>query len=196
MSRLTGPCGLAARAFHAVLPWPGWPPRRRRRPMPRWSGSTRAGVSASASSSTVTAPSARSIRPPASRSASIRAGAQAGQRTRGAGRLVPVLPTNRVQFLQQGKVDLLVASMLLTPERAALLDYVPTPYYRNGGTAIFLKRSGIRRWKTCAARRSACRRAAAMPSRWRRSTGGQGFQGHVRIAAGIARRRVLRGGGA
>ncbi|WP_244223018.1 transporter substrate-binding domain-containing protein [Cupriavidus lacunae] len=61
--------------------------------------------------------------------------------------LVPVLPTNRVQFLQQGKVDLLVASMLLTPERTALLDYVPTPYYRNGGTAIFLKRTGIRRWE-------------------------------------------------
>lgn len=61
--------------------------------------------------------------------------------------LVPVLPTNRVQFLQQGKVDLLVASMLLTPERATLLDYAPTPYYRNGGTAIFLKRSGIRRWE-------------------------------------------------
>lgn len=61
--------------------------------------------------------------------------------------LVPVLPTNRVQFLQQGKVDLLVASMLLTPERAELLDYVPTPYYRNGGTAIFLKSAGIRRWE-------------------------------------------------
>ncbi|SPK70513.1 High affinity periplasmic solute-binding protein high affinity transport system (plasmid) [Cupriavidus taiwanensis] len=61
--------------------------------------------------------------------------------------LVPVLPTNRVQFLQQGKVDLLVASMLLTPERTTLLDHVPTPYYRNGGTAIFLKSSGIRRWE-------------------------------------------------
>ncbi|SPD68607.1 Amino acid ABC transporter (plasmid) [Cupriavidus taiwanensis] len=61
--------------------------------------------------------------------------------------LVPVLPTNRVQFLQQGKVDLLVASMLLTPERTTLLDHVPTPYYRNGGTAIFLKGSGIRRWE-------------------------------------------------
>ncbi|WP_416051005.1 transporter substrate-binding domain-containing protein [Cupriavidus basilensis] len=61
--------------------------------------------------------------------------------------LVPVLPANRVQFLQQGKVDLLVASMLLTPERAAQMDYAPTPYYRNGGTAVFLKRSGIKRWE-------------------------------------------------
>lgn len=61
--------------------------------------------------------------------------------------LVPVLPANRVQFLQQGKVDLLVASMLLTPERATQMDYAPTPYYRNGGTAVFLKRSGIKRWE-------------------------------------------------
>ncbi|WP_353233720.1 transporter substrate-binding domain-containing protein [Diaphorobacter ruginosibacter] len=61
--------------------------------------------------------------------------------------LVQVQPANRVQFLQQGKVDLLVASMLLTPERDQLLDHASTPYFRNGGTAIFPKRSGIRRWE-------------------------------------------------
>ncbi|MCT9812554.1 transporter substrate-binding domain-containing protein [Acidovorax sp. Be4] len=61
--------------------------------------------------------------------------------------LVQVQPANRLQFLQQGKVDLLVASMLLTPERAELMDYAPTPYFRNGGTAIFAKREGIQRWE-------------------------------------------------
>lgn len=61
--------------------------------------------------------------------------------------LVQVQPVNRVQFLQQGKVDLLVASMLLTPERSQLLDHAPTPYFRNGGTAIFSKRAGVRRWE-------------------------------------------------
>lgn len=61
--------------------------------------------------------------------------------------LVQVQPANRIQFLQQGKVDLLVASMLLTPERAEMLDYAPTPYFRNGGTAIFSKREGIQRWE-------------------------------------------------
>lgn len=61
--------------------------------------------------------------------------------------LVHVQPSNRVQFLQQGKVDLLIASMELNPERGELLAYAPTPFYRVGGTAAVLKRSGIRQWE-------------------------------------------------
>ncbi|WP_455288010.1 transporter substrate-binding domain-containing protein [Cupriavidus necator] len=61
--------------------------------------------------------------------------------------LVHVQPSNRVQFLQQGKVDLLIASMELNPERGELLSYAPTPFYRVGGTAAVLKRSGIRQWE-------------------------------------------------
>ncbi|WP_197344215.1 transporter substrate-binding domain-containing protein, partial [Ralstonia pseudosolanacearum] len=40
---------------------------------------------------------------------------------------VQVQPSNRIQFLQQGRVDLLVAAMELNPERAELLAHVPTP---------------------------------------------------------------------
>ncbi|KAF1044779.1 transporter substrate-binding domain-containing protein [Xylophilus sp.] len=61
--------------------------------------------------------------------------------------LVQVQPSNRVQFLQSGKVDLLVASMEVTPERADILAYAPTPFYRVGGTAVVRKDSGIRRWE-------------------------------------------------
>jgi polar amino acid transport system substrate-binding protein len=61
--------------------------------------------------------------------------------------LVPVQPSNRVQFLQQGKVDLLIASMEYNPERGELLGYAPTPFYRVGGTAAVLKRSGIAAWE-------------------------------------------------
>lgn len=61
--------------------------------------------------------------------------------------LVHVQPSNRVQFLQQGKVDLLIASMELNPERGELLSYAPTPFYRVGGTAAVLKRSGIQQWE-------------------------------------------------
>ena len=61
--------------------------------------------------------------------------------------LVPVQPSNRVQFLQQGKVDLLIASMEYNPERGELLGYAPTPFYRVGGTAAVLKRSGIAKWE-------------------------------------------------
>ncbi|NWB84182.1 transporter substrate-binding domain-containing protein [Pseudomonas gingeri] len=61
--------------------------------------------------------------------------------------LVPVLPANRVQFLQQGKVDLLIANMEWTPERDGQLGHVPTPFYRVGGTAAVLKSSKVTRWE-------------------------------------------------
>lgn len=58
-----------------------------------------------------------------------------------------VLPANRVQFLQQGKVDLLIANMEWTAERGQQLGFVPTPFYRVGGTAAVLKDSKITRWE-------------------------------------------------
>ncbi|SDA46675.1 polar amino acid transport system substrate-binding protein [Pseudomonas sp. NFACC15-1] len=61
--------------------------------------------------------------------------------------LVPVLPANRVQFLQQGKVDVLIANMEWTAERGEILGFVPTPFYRVGGTAAVLKDSTISRWE-------------------------------------------------
>jgi len=60
---------------------------------------------------------------------------------------VSVLAPNRVQFLQQGKVDLLIANMQLTEERAQILDYVPTPYEEVGGAALVRKGAGITRWE-------------------------------------------------
>ena len=40
---------------------------------------------------------------------------------------VQVQPSNRVQFLQQGKVDILIANMQWTQERSEILSFVPTP---------------------------------------------------------------------
>lgn len=59
---------------------------------------------------------------------------------------VTVTPPNRVQFLQQGKVDILIANMQYTEERAKILDYVPTPYDRSGGAAVGRKDSGLNDW--------------------------------------------------
>ncbi|MHC2302035.1 transporter substrate-binding domain-containing protein [Rhizobium mongolense] len=59
---------------------------------------------------------------------------------------VTVTPPNRVQFLQQGKVDILIANMQYTEDRAKILDYVPTPYDRSGGAAVVGKDSGLRDW--------------------------------------------------
>ncbi|BBU31466.1 amino acid ABC transporter [Burkholderia sp. THE68] len=66
----------------------------------------------------------------------------------GAGvQLVSVQPSTRVQFLQQGKVDILVANMEYTDQRGEILDHVATPYYQVGGTAITANSSGITRWE-------------------------------------------------
>nr|WP_255458914.1 MULTISPECIES: transporter substrate-binding domain-containing protein [unclassified Herbaspirillum] len=59
---------------------------------------------------------------------------------------VAVVPPNRVQFLQQGKVDALIASMQYTKERAEILSYVPTPFEEIGGSAMVRKDSGIKNW--------------------------------------------------
>ncbi|MGV1765438.1 transporter substrate-binding domain-containing protein [Agrobacterium rhizogenes] len=59
---------------------------------------------------------------------------------------VTVTPPNRVQFLQQGKVDILIANMQYTEERAKILDYVPTAYDRSGGAAVGRKDSGLKDW--------------------------------------------------
>lgn len=63
---------------------------------------------------------------------------------------VPVLAPNRVRFLQQGKVDVLVANMGLTDQRAQILDHVPTPYESIGGALLTRKGSGIKRWEDVA----------------------------------------------
>ena len=51
--------------------------------------------------------------------------------------LVQVQTATRAQFLQTGKVDILIANMEHSAERAEQLGFVPTPYYRVGGTALF-----------------------------------------------------------
>lgn len=60
---------------------------------------------------------------------------------------VQVQPSNRVQFLQQGKVDILIANMQWTQERSEILDFIPTPFEEVGGAAIARKGSGIARWE-------------------------------------------------
>jgi polar amino acid transport system substrate-binding protein len=45
--------------------------------------------------------------------------------------LVPTNPANRIPLLQSGKVDLVVADITITPERAKVIDF-STPYFVTG----------------------------------------------------------------
>ncbi|HTX02702.1 MAG TPA: transporter substrate-binding domain-containing protein, partial [Candidatus Acidoferrales bacterium] len=59
---------------------------------------------------------------------------------------VPVVAANRIQFLQQGRIDLMIATMTDTPQREELVGIVKPSYYAAGVDIIARKGSGLRSW--------------------------------------------------
>lgn len=59
---------------------------------------------------------------------------------------VPVVAANRLQFLQQGRIDLLIATMSDTPEREQLVGIVKPSYYASGADVLSKKGSGLKTW--------------------------------------------------
>ncbi|MGH7156399.1 MAG: transporter substrate-binding domain-containing protein [Acetobacteraceae bacterium] len=60
--------------------------------------------------------------------------------------LVPVNASNRMQFLQQGKIDLMIATMSDTPERQRVVDIVKPDYYASGYNLMMPKSVKIGSW--------------------------------------------------
>lgn len=62
--------------------------------------------------------------------------------------MVPALPANRIQFLQQGKCDVLFTSLTVTEERKKLIQFVE-PYYYAAGPALLSKKGvEIESWES------------------------------------------------
>jgi polar amino acid transport system substrate-binding protein len=59
---------------------------------------------------------------------------------------VPVVAANRIQFLQQGKIDVLIATMNDTPARAKIVDIVHPDYYASGYNVMVPKTVKITSW--------------------------------------------------
>lgn len=62
--------------------------------------------------------------------------------------LVPVQSSNRIMFLRKGRIDLILATMLVTETRAKQVSYVK-PYYNAGGGTILVsdeKAKNIKSW--------------------------------------------------
>ena len=59
---------------------------------------------------------------------------------------VPVVAANRLQFLQQGRIDLLIATMSDTTEREQLVGIVKPSYYSSGADILTRKGSGLKTW--------------------------------------------------
>src|SRR5439155_12469766 len=60
--------------------------------------------------------------------------------------LVPVVASNRIQFLQQGKIDLMIATMSDTPDRRKIVDIVEPDYYASGTNVLVKKSENVKNW--------------------------------------------------
>lgn len=59
---------------------------------------------------------------------------------------VPVVAANRMQFLEQGKIDVLIATMNDTPEREKVVTIVQPDYYASGYNIMIPKTVKITSW--------------------------------------------------
>jgi polar amino acid transport system substrate-binding protein len=60
--------------------------------------------------------------------------------------LVPVQSSNRMQFLQQGKIDLMIATMSDKADRRKVVG-VPDPNYYTSGTNVLAKKGAVSKWE-------------------------------------------------
>jgi len=59
--------------------------------------------------------------------------------------MVPVQSSNRMQFLQQGKIDLMIATMSDKANRRKVVG-VPDPNYYTSGTNVLAKKGAVKSW--------------------------------------------------
>jgi polar amino acid transport system substrate-binding protein len=60
--------------------------------------------------------------------------------------LVPVVASNRQEFLQQGKIDLIIATMGDNPKRREAIGMVEPNYYAGGTNVLAPKKAGLKKW--------------------------------------------------
>ena len=61
--------------------------------------------------------------------------------------LVPVISANRIEFLQQGKIDLMIATMSDKPERRKVTLAIDPPYYSDAVNILMSKKAKIASWE-------------------------------------------------
>jgi polar amino acid transport system substrate-binding protein len=60
--------------------------------------------------------------------------------------LVPVQPANRIQLLQQGRIDVILSSMTYNEERSKVVTFI-RPFYYAGGTGLIARKgTGFKSW--------------------------------------------------
>lgn len=60
--------------------------------------------------------------------------------------LVPVVSSNRMEFLKQGKIDLMIATMTDRPDRARMVFIAQPNYYSSGTNVLARKKVSLKKW--------------------------------------------------
>ena len=61
--------------------------------------------------------------------------------------LVPVVSANRMEFLKQGKIDLMIATMSDKPERRRIVQAIEPLYYADFVNVLLKSDSGLKKWE-------------------------------------------------
>src|SRR5690349_19090355 len=61
--------------------------------------------------------------------------------------LVPVVSANRMEFLQQGKIDLMIATMSDKPDRRKVVQVIEPLYYSDAVNVLLKKDSPVKTWE-------------------------------------------------
>lgn len=61
--------------------------------------------------------------------------------------LVPVVSANRIEFLNQGKIDVVIATMSDTPERRKVVQAIDPPYYSDFVNILVAKKANVTSWE-------------------------------------------------
>ena len=59
----------------------------------------------------------------------------------------PVVSSNRMQFLQQGKIDLMIATMNDKPDRRLVVGIIEPLYYASGVNVLANKKAALKTWE-------------------------------------------------
>ena len=60
--------------------------------------------------------------------------------------LVPVQSSNRMQFVQQGKIDMMIATMSDKADRRKVVGIIDPNYYTSGTNVLASKKAGLKKW--------------------------------------------------
>ena len=61
--------------------------------------------------------------------------------------LIPVVASNRMEFLQQGRIDLIIATMGDNPQRREVVGMIEPNYYAGGTNVLAPKAAGLEKWE-------------------------------------------------